>query len=80
MKDLDDDGEILSYIGRIGEGSHWLMANQAGWNTGQMSYTHRPQSVRSQLPHTGQNTHNQGARRGTVKRNEEMLLKIFEYK
>lgn len=61
---LDDDGDRFSYCGGIGEGSHWLMANQARWNPGQTSYTHRPQSVRSQMPHTGQHTH-QGTGRGT---------------
>lgn len=46
-------------VGGIREGSHWLMANQAGWNTDQ-DYLHtlRLQSVRSQMPHTQDgNTH-----------------------
>ena len=51
---LADDGKRFSYCGRNQrEGSQWLMANQAGWNTGQ-DYLHtlRSRSVRSQMPHT----------------------------
>lgn len=43
--------------GGIGEGSHWLMANQAGWNTGQTSYIHGSRSVWSHMPHAGQHRH-----------------------
>lgn len=62
--------DSLTVGGGMGEGSHWLMANQADWNMGQTSYTHRSRSVRSQNA-----THIQAQEEG-LQRSVETVFKI----